>query len=1379
MSSLDPNKDESETLVQGVDITPTKDFVPGTQVEGSASRQSESDGSATAITLPPDAQISDPHNERPTNQHTIDGLVPQFVELPAGPKAQTPQTPCQAPPTEAARKPQVAATEIHASPGKLSIPILPNDATLVLPDSGSNSNDATIVGDEGTANVARHRLDGGTEAGPDARRVEHPSQTMQIHVQPLEPTDRTALQSDQRRYELGEDFARGGLGKIRRALDKRIQREVAYKELLPRALSDDGLVERFLEEAQITGQLEHPSIVPIYDLGWQDDGTPYYAMKFVRGETFRTTIENFHALPKDSEERRLAFAVHLRSFLSICNAIAFAHHRGVLHRDLKPHNVMIGQFGETLVLDWGLAKIIGATSSIQDTVPDLAEAHQTLLGAEDASADSQTIVNEHADANAHPSSASVGSGVPQSVSGSVTGSTQPGSMRQTVSTNVRTDASKTLVGSIMGTPSYMPPEQARGALAELDMRADVYSLGAILYELLTNQPPITKGKDIIKRVEQGLIKPPRAIDPTISPAIAAIAMKSLSHNKEHRHETALALADDVQRFLADEPTSAYAEPWQKQLRRWVKRNRTAVISSGVAAAVLAAGTIGIRWIEAGRVARLQAQARQDLDAAQSALARDELTEARAALDRVTGLTTSETALASFTGEVQLAGLAVKNRADEKENNRLAALRKDAEQKLSEAGNLEVQRNLPAAVAALAAAMTSLDDEQQLAGLRKRIQERRVAVEKELARQRASQLAIDRFNSFETQVEQARFFASNLVGESLEQSTAQARQAALRALALYGADRGQPFEPLAELSAEQNAKVSQHLRELWILLAVAERTKARQLPPEQRPPILRDALEHLKRGDLEKAPSQTAMLVAAVLLDELGQKEEAHQARVHAETLKPETATDFFLLAQHEQNVNRRYGEAIVLYQRTLNLEPDHFLALYALGVCNLQQLALLGQGAEDNGADVTPYLSAAVTAFSGCLAMRPDFPWSYLLRGVAYHSLQRYDEAYKDFALAEKFDAAAGVYDTDSFRFAIHMNRGTALFKQNRLDEAEAEFKEAGTVRIDSPDQAINLAKIRAKREQFPAALAELQTAANRDPRGAVPQRLRGDVYLSLHALDPQQYPDSKALEAFQAALDLEPSPTLRAQDFFEVGKIHFRAKRFDEALEAFDASLDLVPDVADVNRLRGETLLELKEVPKAIVALTKYLKLSRAPHPDAYRARGLAYARIGKYREATQDYTRAIELDPTSANMHTRLGWAYLLQGDKLAEQDFDAAIAENPENGDSYNGRGFARVKQGRHAEGVADAEAAAKAGPDVWATYFNAAGVYAQALPALDRDLQVPDAEKKKTRDDYAKRAIELLKQARDGSDKAAFAANAKGDPALDPLRDLADFKALVQE
>ncbi len=225
------------------------------------------------------------------------------------------------------------------------------------------------------------------------------------------------------RYQVLRAHNSGGLGTVSVAKDEELGREVALKEIKEKYADHPESRRRFLIEAEITGCLEHPGIVPVYGLGHYDDGRPYYAMRFIRGESLQDAIDRFHAdehLKHDWRQRMLELRQLLRRFLDVCNAMEYAHSRGVLHRDLKPENVMLGKYGETLVVDWGLAK---ADDQIELTNND--EPPLRLL------------------------------------SGSETSSTQ--------------------MGARMGTPTFMSPEQAEGRIDLLNATSDVYSLGATLY----------------------------------------------------------------------------------------------------------------------------------------------------------------------------------------------------------------------------------------------------------------------------------------------------------------------------------------------------------------------------------------------------------------------------------------------------------------------------------------------------------------------------------------------------------------------------------------------------------------------------------------------------------------------------------------------------------------------------------------------------------------------------------------------------------------------------------------------------------------------------------------------------------------------------------
>ena len=341
-----------------------------------------------------------------------------------------------------------------------------------------------------------------------------------------------AATSDGQRFRILRPHAKGGLGVVFVALDSELHREVALKQILEKHADDLVSRQRFVAEAEITGGLEHPGVVPVYGLGTDAGGRPYYAMRFVNGETLKDAIARFYldgVLKADPGRRSIELRKLLRRFTDVCNAIDYAHSRGVIHRDLKPANIIVGKHGETLVVDWGLAKAVGRAD------PSVGE--QTLL----------------------PSS-----------SGS----------------------SETLPGSALGTPAYMSPEQARGELNRLGARSDVYSLGATLYCLLTGKPPF-EGDDvgaILRAVQEGQFQRPSQYDPALDKALEAVCLKAMATQAEDRYPTPKALADDLDRWMADEPVTAWHEPLGRRARRWAKRNRTAVTAAAVA---LVAGVVGL------------------------------------------------------------------------------------------------------------------------------------------------------------------------------------------------------------------------------------------------------------------------------------------------------------------------------------------------------------------------------------------------------------------------------------------------------------------------------------------------------------------------------------------------------------------------------------------------------------------------------------------------------------------------------------------------------------------------------------------------------------------------------------------------------------------
>ena len=340
------------------------------------------------------------------------------------------------------------------------------------------------------------------------------------------------------RFRILRPHARGGLGEVYVAHDEELHREVALKQIQGRAADDPESRSRFLLEAEITGGLEHPGIVPVYGLGTYGDGRPYYAMRFIRGDSLKEAVERFHkadAIGMSTGQRGLELRALLGRFVDVCNAIAYAHSRGILHRDLKPGNIMLGKYGETLVVDWGLAKPI--SEELQST-----EMKTEVMGPGE------------------------GSLTPRSLSGT----------------------SQTLVGSALGTPQYMSPEQAAGRINELGPASDVYSLGATLYVILTGKASVndTDVGTLLQKVMRGDIEKPRKLKPNTPPPLEAICLKAMALKPEDRYASPRFLADDIEHWLADEPVSAWPEPWTVKARRWIGRNRTKV-SVGAASIVVA------------------------------------------------------------------------------------------------------------------------------------------------------------------------------------------------------------------------------------------------------------------------------------------------------------------------------------------------------------------------------------------------------------------------------------------------------------------------------------------------------------------------------------------------------------------------------------------------------------------------------------------------------------------------------------------------------------------------------------------------------------------------------------------------------------------------
>ncbi|MBK9386061.1 MAG: SUMF1/EgtB/PvdO family nonheme iron enzyme [Planctomycetes bacterium] len=360
------------------------------------------------------------------------------------------------------------------------------------------------------------------------------------------------------RYELCEELGRGGMGAVIRVEDLDLGRSLAMKVILgdPHSTSvvspDSEIFQRFLQEAKIVGQLDHPGVVPIHELGIDANNRPYFTMKLVRGRTAGLIFDLCRARTDGWTLTR-----GLEVILKMCDALSFAHEKGVLHRDIKPHNVMVGTFGEVYVMDWGIAKVLGVH---RPPNPD-------------------SLANGTVSHNPAPLRPDV-----QLLAG------QPPSPISAL-------PSPTLDGAVLGTPSYMSPEQATGRSAAIGPPSDIYAVGAVLYRLLTGRDPyVDPGSDsspeaVLAAVRQRAPLPIPAIDPSIPAELVAICDRAMARNPDRRYASMHAFADDIRAYLEQRVVQAYRTGAYAELRSWVRRHRSMALALCAVALSVLAGTV--------------------------------------------------------------------------------------------------------------------------------------------------------------------------------------------------------------------------------------------------------------------------------------------------------------------------------------------------------------------------------------------------------------------------------------------------------------------------------------------------------------------------------------------------------------------------------------------------------------------------------------------------------------------------------------------------------------------------------------------------------------------------------------------------------------------